>query len=1003
MALINKQTGIVGTASENQLTSIATVLAEGEIALQQNRKEISIGTKNGNIILEGTANAKTSMSKAASEALARDNRDKFAGSGFVEWGYGRSGSGNEPVNDGITTNISLVNQFWMGYLSSGNIANSKTVYPQVNINGNILKVARVNRADEISTIELPPAPTVTHADASNSGLLLNGKFDTDLTSWNIGVGRTIVYEAGKAKLIQDSDTLTSIGQEIDTTIGKTYTAHAWIDGGNTTSGVVFKVNDVPATQTLEQIIQSTGVAGYVSFTFEAVGTTSNVLAYCLDTGTTGSVAYIDNIFVTESSSISRTDLTFLESWHEDTSEKGVLYDLGNVQYKGTISTGSAGTFVGEETYSLFGNWQADSALVGNSIDIATLTTAQLEDFIGNPENNCYYDGDKLIQVRYRVRTIAGLGDTWLNTDTQSLGSLFGVGFTNDLLVAVKGSSVSIAGDTTDASAETEGIFQAIDGTLHNSDIVDNGAFIGAEYNGGWGVNVKSYDGKSVLALPIATIHRRNQGAYDPTINPNGTSFPLKSSGSLGAENWYASTSKKLDSISKCFDFGLNSENTVGEVSPFVSSEYGAIADTLSQRPDGLFYDQIAEGDITDLRSSAHNKSDLEVMNDTFNRAISGDERGSEGEWETHKIEGNGTHFIWKYDTTTTAWYTGSFDATSVYSIGDYAVGSFINGTDHYYVRGYVSEIASSYIKITGDNLDSGLIVGGQGVAGTALLSYPTRTKSNTMTHCDIIGDQANYPQSWKDNGVIGTPLLVGENGEDYIPDGIRTTWKLSKKYSTLLLRLTSSDNGATWASATTTIADAATNSFTKGTALPVGDMEMWFYTTHTSMAEPTVNSVVSSGAIGDVVGWNDGYSTIDVAQLTQSLIGKVPQYGGGTVGAPVSKNIEDISTLDSSVMIVSSTVRPSHNAFTLGYAVGEEVAIKVFPYSTIENGRKVINLVFKEMKYSVLDSVGATVNSWGDDAKFNIVDNVSTTIEDNGFPVLIGQKKIVTPYFEKVK
>ena len=29
---------------------------------------------------------KTAMSKATFEAIARDNRDKFAGSGFVEWG-----------------------------------------------------------------------------------------------------------------------------------------------------------------------------------------------------------------------------------------------------------------------------------------------------------------------------------------------------------------------------------------------------------------------------------------------------------------------------------------------------------------------------------------------------------------------------------------------------------------------------------------------------------------------------------------------------------------------------------------------------------------------------------------------------------------------------------------------------------------------------------------------------------------------------------------------------
>ena len=56
MALINRQKGRVGDASEASTVEITTVLAEGEIALQQNLGTMSVGTKSGNIVFNSGAN-----------------------------------------------------------------------------------------------------------------------------------------------------------------------------------------------------------------------------------------------------------------------------------------------------------------------------------------------------------------------------------------------------------------------------------------------------------------------------------------------------------------------------------------------------------------------------------------------------------------------------------------------------------------------------------------------------------------------------------------------------------------------------------------------------------------------------------------------------------------------------------------------------------------------------------------------------------------------------------
>ena len=147
--------------------------------------------------------------------------------------------------------------------------------------------------------------------------------------------------------------------------------------------------------------------------------------------------------------------------------------------------------------------------------------------------------------------------------------------------------------------------------------------------------------------------------------------------------------------------------------------------TTSYRPDSIFSDQIHEGDITDLRSSAHDTNDMEVMNSVFNGAISGSERGSEGEWEMHGLG-------LSEPLATSAGISQSLTVvdTSKINAGDIVRHGLVLNL---YVESVVS---STLINVRQIGLTSWTRTLGN---NTVVYGQSTRKKSNTMTHCDIIG------------------------------------------------------------------------------------------------------------------------------------------------------------------------------------------------------------------------------------------------------------------------
>lgn len=111
----------------------------------------------------------------------------------------------------------------------------------------------------------------------------------------------------------------------------------------------------------------------------------------------------------------------------------------------------------------------------------------------------------------------------------------------------------------------------------------------------------------IVAESIAMVQRRNQGAYEPAINPNGTA---EFGDSLP---WYSTTDDRA-TLADCF-------TTVGD---------GSISGAASGRIGGEFYDAIYASDVYDLRMSSRRVPRAELRERYRRKAIAGTVRGFGG-------------------------------------------------------------------------------------------------------------------------------------------------------------------------------------------------------------------------------------------------------------------------------------------------------------------------------------------------------------------------------------
>ncbi len=791
------------------------------------------------------------------------------------------------------------------------------------------------------------------------------------------------------------------------------------------NGVLNYVNGVGSTGTGRSPNSITfppapdGTKTYDSATGTVVTHATSAIAFAAETAT--------NKVIT-----TRQDFVFLESFHEKISDKDVVYPLGNVQYGASTWEGiSLSTSLVAQGYSAFGEW--DTTTTGRGITWSTLSAADKVKFLQDSENNIYNDDGELIQVRYRVRVVEGLGDEWGNVDPQSTytgnaGSLNYAYYNHILPKGHLTTNIDIGGSrqylgSGDSIASSSGL------------PFGSGAFQSRHANGHNGL---------CFALPIALVQRLNQGGYHPVYNPEGCSTFWKNDGGFDSgRRWYEALSKSPSSTSECFYFG--NTQTSGDVAPFVATWAGVISGGSSGRPTSspfLYYDAIYAGQVQDLRTSSNRQTTNELLNEYSRKGIAGTIRGKESVPFT------------KVYTQTLSTSSGTGDTSIALGIADTTginIGDVVDwqNSSGDYQRGYVDSVAVTSninVKLKYPNntrhriLNTPVVVA---CTGFNLAQY------ETLPYQDIIGDPARIAATFP-NGVYGQWIPKDTGGDDIYP--------LNRKVSVVGSRQFTSNNGVTWTNgANIGVFDATMNQNTAGYSTHVA---LHQYSTPANPYELANNAEVI-GELGDAF-VNGRFESYYGGSLTNGLLGKVCTYplDIGNLRIPLMSYIitENNALLWNNGITHNTPSIPGNSIATVNSPM-----VKTFPYITQENSQYYLQWVYKEMIWdTTLDNgvefidatdtntitwtagahyhittgafrgfwycianPGTTIantnwsevdgflmrhtgvkyfkrwdgNGFGDDNNFNIVSGESTVLDDNGNSVLVGQKRVALPFF----
>lgn len=715
--------------------------------------------------------------------------------------------------------------------------------------------------------------------------------------------------------------------------------------------------------------------------------------------------------------LSRQDLAFIEVWHEKVSDKDFVYPNGCVQYGGTTWDGIAlANNVVAASYSGFGAWE-QTPVAGYGLRWSAATAAQRDKFLRDPANGFYYDTEagELIQLRWRVRTVASVGRTYPSDPN---GFNFGespqrhtvLAESDSRRVYAQGQNATLTADFGPSSNAAQANFLTLagpgGGSVLNNYVGQNGAFGAAASTSSAALQSGLAHDSRAFAIPIALIQRRNQGAYHPVYNPSGCAKFLNVDNTTAAF-WY-DTDQTITSTGDCFSF-----NTGGD-----------IASNVSGRPDGLYYDQIATRDIRDLRNDANRIEDMDrYLERHFRRLVAGQIRG----WE----QGSHLRMVSHVDNTSSGYVNG----VKVFGTG-LAI-QFSSGNSDFRDANDKRMVLLSPVSGTPLRYDSNPAAsdgGGQslwqrvdGVAADEALADEFRNnnlfpayitqdvrqfeapRTATNLQCDIIGDPANYPAEWIQNGVAGQPLVLDENLNRVYPADVATEsvgvnpqtkkWKLSRKYeaSGSIKRVLRWD-GASWL--TVSLGSAAgnwtfnttgnlfyLNESTWGTNFTDNDVFMVFYETPANSMTLASNAQVL--ALGSAMAANYAGDS-SFFNSTAHLTGKVAT----SVAAP---NIKDLGRITGHLvntpsaggaLNTGSPYRPQHAAVSITHS---GPAVKLLPYLTRANGKAYMQLLFEELKSDGVD--------YGDVQGISVISSVSNVTDGNGATVIAGQKRVELPGF----
>jgi len=349
--------------------------------------------------------------------------------------------------------------------------------------------------------------------------------------------------------------------------------------------------------------------------------------------------------------LNREEIVFLEIWRESITDTGYVFPFGNVQFTSDSSDGiNTVQFNGEVGYCE--SFDGDSVMVTEVDETGTETTtekpkgkgwvwnnipaSQKNAIAANYKHNLFVDGDELVQIRYRVRV-----SKFSNQPATPLTNTTILGYTadNDDSTAIKAQGKLGALNTTDVNYTILAPFNE-----------DNPHSLQGTYSTEYTTDLSHHG--FVYALPLAIVSRRNTGVFDTIFNPNGSSrfrdglrlvadydatddiigFALmdEENATLASSTTGSTWEEKYDIMMTWLfdrDTILTSyDNAEG----FVIG--GDMNSGISGRYDALFYDEVNEVDVKDLRIDVNKQLDLTyVLEQEFNKFILGEQRGWEQE------------------------------------------------------------------------------------------------------------------------------------------------------------------------------------------------------------------------------------------------------------------------------------------------------------------------------------------------------------------------------------
>ena len=968
------------------------------------------------------------MIKAEFDANRETNKNTYAGSGFVEWGKHNDGGSETAINEGLTTSLggAINGKLLMG--SGGHWTPkgiSKTLCPIVNIGGVIHEIYGSTTNFQLqNNIQLPPAPDGTKTYDSKTGIttdhltaLSTNYPDADgnptvAADKNEAVARAFEGGIKNGDFRFGDDGSWFEADSSDTPFeysNNTLKLSASLPNGwsSARQNVIFKSGTLlkfkiaaVSADNLILVAESDGfdqfrrpnIAQGDEFSIPVVTNGTWVKIANINSGHSITISDVSITSPTENVITSRKDLVFLETWHEDTSEKGVLVPFGNVQYGATswedIPLKKLTDLGVGQGYSAFGQW--DAKTVGYGALISELTDAQLKKFLQDPKNNIYFDAEtgKLIQVRYRIRVIEGKSDDWqVNISNGGNGYAFQTGEQGSKFVRLRGSLIDIPDLTPFGS-----------GDIYMSPAWDgwSGKQVGHAYpqiNGTHG---------SCRAIPICTVQRMNQGGYHPAYNPSGTNkwCELNPNGtSWGEYPWYAGQTHAIDKATtkRCFMVPEPTQQ-LGDL-PWCGhgGRIGKSSGRQSNDP-YHYYDVIYAGQVEDLRLSAHKQNDGKLLTDSIRKAVAGEMRGKGKvpvfepifRWKVREIPAGNTSgycYIKNYES------LKGFGWISSNNVGQDVVlaqvtatapfktkltcwsGIIFNKTKNLHAMFYGG---SSYMFITsGSEADNSLAwnayhyyPNGEGVdagnwvrdnsAVDDVIEIWAHTTLNTPEYdelpwTDIIGSPENIAATFP-NGVVGQ--WIPHQGVTYYP--LNRKQMVNKPVNSISTR----NSGLTWTSIGHTY-DATENTLGASQLNPSDVVALVQYTAKSNFTEIANNAKATAS------------STVTIT--TRPEINQGNRLQGSlldSIGKDTSNSLTDVS-------------KTRQTSATIGHVPHDFVA----PANN-STGCKVAHSIIEKdgLLYSQYQAIGIVNNStdWGDTSNaIPVVNDDSTHTDDNGTTVKV--------------